>query len=155
VQGNTTVDCSGGGPIDTWLRTDLAAHPGKCSLAFWHNARWTTQTAYHGDYTQVAAYMNTFYAAGGDVALAGDNHVYERFAPRNAAGGSDPNGVTEFVVGTGGKYLMPFTATPPSTGAHIASHFGVLKLTLHPASFDYQFIDTAGSMLDSGAQACH
>ena len=122
--GNTTVSCAAGGPIERFIRADMAAHPARCTLAFWHNPRWTTTTKYHSDFARVAPFVQAVYDMGGDVILSGDNHDYERFAPRNPSGGSDPHGVTEFVVGTGGKFLMPFTAAPPSSGFHDDSHSG-------------------------------
>ena len=41
-------------------------------------------------------------AAGADLVIAGHEHIYESFAPRNASGAPDPGGMREFVVGTGG-----------------------------------------------------
>jgi hypothetical protein len=153
--GNTTVNCAAGGPIERFIRADMAAHPARCTLAFWHNPRWTTTTKYHSDFTGVAPFVQAVYDMGGDVILNGDNHDYERFAPRNPSGGSDPRGVTEFVAGTGGKFLMPFTATPPGSGFHDDSHFGVLRMTLHPASYDWAFVAEDGSVTDSGSAPCH
>jgi hypothetical protein len=31
----------------------------------------------------------------------------------------------------------------------------VLKLTLHPASYDWKFIPVSGSFTDTGSAACH
>ena len=156
VQGNTTVDCSAGGPISTWLRNDLAAHPDKCTLAFWHNPRWTTTTAYHADFTETDAYWRDVVGASGDVVLSGDNHSYERYVPQDANGAATAAGTTEFVVGTGGKVLMPFTGSKPANrAAGDDSDFGVVKMTLHPASYDWQFVAEDGSIKDQGTAACH
>jgi hypothetical protein len=39
-----------------------------------------------------------------NIVLAGHDHHYERFAPRDPEGRSEPAGrIREFVVGTGGK----------------------------------------------------
>lgn len=152
--GNTTVSCAAGGPIERWLRADLAAHPARCTLAYWHNPRWATTTKYHSDFPRVDPYVRAVYDAGGDVILNGDNHNYERFAPRSPGGSADPNGVTEFVVGTGGKFLMPFTATPPSTGFHDDTHFGVLRMTLHASSYDWALVTVDGTVTDQGTAPC-
>jgi hypothetical protein len=156
VQGDTHVDCSAGGPIDTWLRNDLAAHANKCTLAFWHNPRWTTTTSYHADFTETDAYWRDMANGGGDVVLSGDNHNYERYVPQNASGAASAGGTTEFVVGTGGKYLMDFTGSKPANRATgNTADFGVLKMTLHPASYDWQFVAEDGSVKDQGTAACH
>jgi hypothetical protein len=156
VQGDTHVDCGANGPISTWLKNDLAAHPDKCTLAFWHNPRWTTTTAYHADFTEVDAYWRDVVGAGGDVVLSGDNHSYERYVPQDANGAASGTGTTEFVVGTGGKVLMPFTGSKPADRAFgDDADFGVLKMTLHPASYDWQFIAEDGSVNDKGTAACH
>ena len=62
---------------------------------------------------------------------------------------ADPNGIRHWVVGTGGVALNTgFATTPHSTSAKRLSAFGVLKLTLHDASYDAQFIGTDGTVLD-------
>ena len=33
--------------------------------------------------------------------------------------------------------------------------FGVLELTLHPASYSWKMVSTTGSVLDSGTAACN
>ncbi len=33
--------------------------------------------------------------------------------------------------------------------------YGVLKLTLRPRSYDWQFISITGKVLDSGSAVCH
>src|SRR5947199_8241240 len=61
-----------------------------------------------------------------------------------------------FVVGTGGKGLRPFSAPKPNSEAGNAEAFGVLKLTLHANGYDWQFIPEEGkSYTDSGSGACH
>jgi hypothetical protein len=92
--------------------------------------------------------------------LNGHDHDYERFAPQDPAGNADPtNGITEIVVGTGGKDHGSFNATVANSVVRNNTTYGVLKLTLHPTSFDWQFLpETAkgnGSFTDLGSQACH
>ena len=67
----------------------------------------------------------------------------------------DEFGVREFVVGTGGYYLYELGATQPNSEI-FNSTYGVLKLKLHVASYDWQFIPIAGqTFTDSGTAACH
>ena len=51
-------------------------------------------------------------ASGVDVLLVGHNHIYQRWAPQDGDGVRDPNGVTQFTVGTGGRSLYPFGPKP-------------------------------------------
>ena len=98
------------------------------------------------------------YHAGADVVINGHDHDYERFAPQDPDGHADPkHGIREFVVGTGGKNSHRFFTTPkPNSESRQADTFGVLKLTLHPKSYDWQFVPQGGKMFnDSGSGRCH
>src|SRR5205823_1172531 len=88
----------------------------------------------------------------------GHAHNYERFAPQDASGNLDlVKGIIELIAGTGGDSLFPFNAArAPNSVIGNDSTFGVLKLTLQPTSFYWQFIPIAGqTFTDSGTRACH
>ena len=157
VTGNTTVSCAKGGAIETWLRHDLAAHPSACTMAIWHNPRWTSTTAKHGSFTETQPYWAAVVAAHADVVLSGDNHNYERFLPQDAAGArDDAAGAVQFVVGTGGKVLMPITKVIANSAARDDADFGALRMTLHPASYDFRFVTESGAVKDAGTGVrCH
>ena len=60
------------------------------------------------------------------------------------------------VVGTGGKNLRPFAVVRANSEVRYLDAFGVLKLTLAPGSYQWEFIPQAGkSFQDSGAGTCH
>jgi hypothetical protein len=152
--------CSVGSAQEAWVRSDLAAHakgsangPG-CIMAFWH------EPLFASDHSSVNAQMATIWqdlmSARADVVLTGHEHSYERFVPQNASGGAISGGITEFIVGTGGYNLAnPFNRAPNSVAAFNAP-FGVLRMTLHPGSYDWQFLPIPGSSYsDAGAAACH
>jgi hypothetical protein len=85
---------------------------------------------------------------------------YECFAPQDPSGDDDPpNGIIEFVVGTGGGDHGSVGVIPANSVVRDNTTYGVLKLTLHPTSFDWQFLpETAsgnGTFSDAGSQACH
>ena len=87
--------------------------------------------------------------------LNGHDHTYERFAPQNPNGQADPRGIREFVVGTGGAGLYSFTSNQPNSQVRNNTTFGVLKLTLHSTSYDWQFVPIAGqNFTDSGNANC-
>ena len=148
--------CGPGSPQEKWLQADLAAHPEKCTLAYWHHPRWSSGE--HGDQSQMQTIWADLYRAGADLVLSGHDHDYERFAPLDANGNPDPqNGIREFVVGTGGKNYYPISAQiQPGSEVHQSDVFGVLKLTLHPDGYDWQFLPEAGKTFsDSGSAQCH
>ena len=88
--------------------------------------------------------------------LNGDSHVYERFAPQDAAGNSLATGIREFIVGTGGRGLGSFNTVKANSEVRDNSSFGVLKLTLHETGYSWEFVPVAGDTLrDSGSAACH
>jgi chitodextrinase len=146
--------CGFGSPQEQWLRNDLASHSNLCTIAYWHKPRFTS--GLHGNDESFATWWFDLYTASADVVLAGHDHDYERFAPQDPSQNPDSNGIREFVVGTGGQEHEPFIAPAPNSQVFNNDTFGVLKLTLHPASYDWQFVPEAGgTFTDSGTAACH
>jgi hypothetical protein len=150
---NSEIDMSANSPQVQWLRSDLAANPKVCTLAYWHNPRFSSGR--HGNSTKSASLWDALYAAGADVILNGHDHTYERFAPQNPNGQADAKGIREFVVGTGGAGLYPFGSPLPNSEVRNNQMYGVLKLTLHPTSYDWQFVPVAGqTFTDAGSANC-
>ncbi|MBI3762260.1 MAG: DNRLRE domain-containing protein [Chloroflexi bacterium] len=148
--------CGAGSAQEKWLRNDLAAHPSACALAYWHHPRFSS--GQHGNFDSMEAIWQALYDAGAEVVLGGHDHDYERFAPQDPKGSADPaRGIREFVVGTGGRNLYSIPGSPIANSETLNdSTFGVLKLTLHPTSYDWEFIPAAGgTFTDSGSGNCH
>jgi hypothetical protein len=155
--------CAKGSAQEVWLQQDLAAHPTKCTLAYFHVPRFTSGIDHHNDANSdhTLTYLwDDLYAGGVDVILNGHDHDYERFAPMNPAGHSDPQrGIREFVVGTGGdnddnRFGVPVTNSQVRNN----DSFGVLQMTLHNSSYDWKFVNdgTPGATNnDSGTASCH
>jgi len=148
--------CQAGSPQEKWLKDDLQAHPAACTLAYWHKPLFSSG-AKHGNDPEVKPFWQDLYTTNATVVLTGHDHDYERFAPQDPDGKPDPaRGIREFVVGTGGKNHRPFGKPLATSEVRNADTFGVLKLTLHPHSYDWEFIPEAGkSFRDSGTGACH
>jgi acid phosphatase type 7 len=148
--------CQPGSEQERWLRGDLAAHPARCTLAFWHHPRFSSGTT-HGSDRAVGGLWLALYEAGADVVLVGHEHNYERFAPLDPLGGVDPaRGVREFVVGTGGKSHYPFGSPLPGSEARNSDSFGVLQLQLRRTGYSWRFLPAqGGSFQDSGSASCH
>ena len=150
---NGELDHSAGSTQETWLKSDLAANPSRCILAFWHEPRFTSGTVHSSDDSFVP-FWRDLYAARADVILNGHVHNYERFARQTPAGGMRRNGIREFVVGTGGASLYP--SGPPIENSQVRqdSAFGVLRLRLRPASYRWAFTPVQGRSMDSGSTRC-
>src|SRR5579872_10860 len=149
--------CQAGSSEEKWLRQDLQAHPAACMLAYWHEPRFSSGAA-HGNDADFIAFWQDLYNARATIVLNGHDHDYERFAPQDPDGKADPaRGIREFVVGTGGNHERTFAASPdPNSEVRMTGMFGVLKLTLHAHSYDWEFIPEAGkSFHDSGSSNCH
>jgi hypothetical protein len=88
--------------------------------------------------------------------VVGHDHDYERFAPMRADGTKDlAKGIREFVVGTGGTSLRSMGKIANSE-ARNSSTQGVLKLTLAPGTYKWEFVPVSGkSYRDSGSGTCH
>lgn len=147
--------CDSGSPQEQWLRGDLAAHPATCTVAFWHEPRYSSSP--RRDNAAVTPFWRDLYAAGVDLVLNGHAHEYERFAPMDPLGNLDSaHGIREIVVGTGGAEHVPFGAIRAQSEARSDDTFGVLLLTLHPKGYDWTFVPEVGkTFTDSGSGACH
>ena len=121
----------------------------------WHGPRFSSSSS-QSDTTYQPFYQD-LYNANADLILVGHMHNYERFAPQTATGVLDnTRGIRQFVVGDGGRALVPFTSVMPNSQVRDAATFGVMQLTLHANSYDWKFLPIAGSTFtDSGTQACH
>lgn len=148
----SVVGCDEGSEQLRWLRANLAAHPARCTLAYWHHARYTS--GLHGADATVDPLWKVLDEAGADIVLSGHDHHYERFAPQAAGGVADPDGIRQFVVGTGGRSLYPMIGRSPSSEAGTSRSFGVLKLTLRERGYEWRFVATKGKFTDTGTAVC-
>jgi hypothetical protein len=147
----SVVSCAPGSAQERWLHADLASHDGRCTLAYFHHALFSSSfTA-----SAVRPLWEALYAFGAAVVVSAHVHNYERFAPQDPAGWANPNGIREFVVGTGGESHSSFESAAPNSQAGNSSTFGVLKLTLHRTSYEWRFLPvTGGRFTDSGSATC-
>jgi hypothetical protein len=156
---NSSIGAPPGSPQERWLRADLEANrTTACTLAYWHYPVF-------GSYVQdkeAAGLMRdvwkVLYEYRVDVVVNGHFHYYERFAPLDADGHADPQrGIREFIAGTGGAVLTKNLGERPLPNSEVRdnSTWGVLKFTLHPTSYDWEFIPVEGGTFhDSGSATC-
>jgi acid phosphatase type 7 len=146
--------CDDASPEGQWLRKDLAASTAHCTLAIWHHPRFSSGE--HGDDGHVAPFWKQLYAADAELIINGHDHDYERFAPQDPSGSVErPGGLREIVAGTGGGELRTFKKQAANSEFRLAGVWGVLRLTLHPANYDWEFLPVDSSVADSGSTPCH
>jgi hypothetical protein len=150
------VGCGKGSEQERWLRADLAAHGNQCTLAYWHQALFSSDIN-HGETPAVGPFWDALYQYGAELVLSAHAHLYERFAPQTPAGRADSTyGIRQIIAGTGGESHYGFAKAKPNSQVRNGNTFGVLKLTLHSGSYDWRFIPQAGkSFSDSGHGSCH
>jgi chitodextrinase len=146
--------CGTGSPQYNWLSADLAAHQNTCTLAYWHIPLFSSGGRAASNMRSI---WTLLYNNNADLVLEGHDHIYERFAPQDSAGALDNNrGLRSFIVGTGGANHTSIATIAANSQVRDATTFGILQLTLHPASYDWKFLPVPGkTFTDSGTGACH
>jgi acid phosphatase type 7 len=148
--------CGIDSPEGQWLKNDLTDHRSKCTLAYFHYPLFSSGL-YRPGISGVKPLWETLYSEGADVVLNGHDHNYQRFSPQDPDGKADPErGIRQFVVGTGGKTLYTIEGPISNTESFNDDTYGVLKLTLRPKDYSWQFLPAQGSSFtDSGNDLCH
>jgi hypothetical protein len=153
------VSCAAGSDQLAWLSGELDSLPDEaCVLAYWHHPRFSS--GYGGvnrDYGETGPLYEALYDHGAELVLNGHAHNYERFKPVRPDGTPDTgSGITNFVVGTGGRSLF----TQPGDKEDISETlytdaFGVLELTLEEGGWSSRFVTDAGETRDAASGSCH
>jgi hypothetical protein len=136
-----------------WLEDELKAiaGDGHCLIALWHHA-FVSTGLHRGDGQRMQPAWRVLNAAGTDLVLAGHEHFYESFDPRDSGGKPAASGIREFVVGTGGARLRDWSFG----GEHrdYAHVHGVLELELAADHYRYDFRSVDEQVRDSGSARC-
>lgn len=149
---NSQVPAGAGSAQERWLREDLASSGARCTLAYWHYPLFTSGP--NGRHLEMRDLWRTLQEAGAEVVMTGHEHFYERFAPQDDAGRPDPvRGMRAFVVGSGGALLYQPVMVAANSEVRLST-FGVLKLTLAPGRYDWEFLPVSGAG-DTGSGQCH
>lgn len=150
---NSEVAVSASSAQYAWLEADLAAHPSACAVAYWHRPY---RSSGYGVRTTLRPIWDLLYLHGVDIVLNANDRYYERFAPVTPDGTPSPNGIREFIVGTGGaaRSSAPKTRLPGSEVLNSGTP-GVLKLTLGEGVYAWEFVPIAGKTFsDRGSGTC-
>lgn len=136
-----------------WLKHELAtiAGDGRCIVALWHHALISTGL-HKGDGAAMKPAWQALDAAGADIVLSGHEHFYESFDPLDADGKPRPDGIREFVVGTGGARLVDFSLS--TKHRDYGRVHGVLELALEADHYRFAFRNVDGTLRDEGTATC-
>jgi hypothetical protein len=136
-----------------WLKQELAANSNPCTLVFFHHPRFSGGG--QGDTAAMDPIWQLLVEEGVDIVLTGHDHNYQRWTPLDWNGVAHPDGVTQFVVGTGGHTPFQSVGNDPRISGKASQTSGALRLELGSESAGFQFIGTNGSVLDSGSVGCN
>jgi acid phosphatase type 7 len=152
---NSELPATAGSEQLIWLRQTLATTATACTVAYWHRPVFSSGP--NGDNAAMREAWRVLEEFSADLIIVGHEHMYERFAPQTSDGVANLRvGIRQIVVGTGGATLSIPRGVRRSTSEVVESAWGVLKLTLHPASYEFEFIAVPGSAFrDAGSEACH
>ena len=147
--------CGPSSPQIAWLREDLANQNSLCSLAYWHDPRWSSGLG--GNSYWLDAFWQTLYEYGVELVISSDDHDYERFAPQDPDGNLDTEtGIRQFVVGTGGAGQRPFNKILENSEVQNSGTFGVLKFELYEDHYEWEFLAIEGDNFEEKGQGfCH
>lgn len=137
-----------------WLRETLQSSSARCTIAVWHNPRWSSGR--YEDGSDYQAFWELLYDGGAEIVLNGHEHFYERFAPLNPAGEVDTErGIQQFTIGTGGGELREPEDVQPHSELQ-ATTYGVLQLRLFADRYEWEFLAAGDAdVTDTGSRSCH
>lgn len=136
-----------------FVRQVMQQAPTRCTMAVLHHPFDSSSS--NGPSPFLRDIWELMYNLGGDLVINGHDHVYERHAPMNAdQRRDDVKGIRQFTVGTGGASLYGRVRSAGNSEVFI-SNYGILRLKLDPALYEWQFMDMNGTVLDRGLNICH
>ena len=149
---NSNIDVRFGSEQYEFVRSELDRQRTPCQMAVWHHPLFSSGP--NGNNRFMRDLWALLYEKNADVVVAGHDHFYERFGKQDVDGRSDVRGIRQFIAGTGGAQLYDFLRMTPNSQIRVKS-FGLLRLTLHTANYQWAFIDGAGNVQDAGTDGCH
>ena len=149
---NSSVPIERGSAQYQWVREQLDQRA-RCTLATVHHPY--DGSGAHGQTPLLRDIWQLLYDHGADVVLNGHDHNYERIAPQTADRQLDlERGIRQFTVGTGGAPLYPQSRRAANSEIFLQT-WGVLRMSLEPTQYAWEFLDVNGAVLDLGGADCH
>lgn len=138
-----------------WLVQELNAANAACSIAFFHHPLYSIGP--QPETPALAAVWALLVEHGVDIVLTGHDHNYQRWQPLDGMGNVTSAGSTQFVIGSGGHGIRPFSRqdTRVAAGYDTVPHaYGALRLELYGNRAIFQYINIDNTVLDSGRIEC-
>ena len=136
-----------------FVRNLMQQAPTRCTMAVLHHP--FDSSGINGPTPALRDMWELMYNLGGDVVIAGHDHLYERHAPVNTdQRRDDAKGIRQFTVGTGGAPLYN-RVRHALNSEYFAATYGMLRLKLEPALYEWQFMEMNGQVIDRGLNVCH
>jgi 3',5'-cyclic AMP phosphodiesterase CpdA len=152
---NTNIAANEGSAQQSWLTSDLDAHLGRCTVAYMHHPRFSSGS--HAERDKLIPIWRTFERYGVTLAIAGHDHVYERFTALDTNGVPDSvNGIRQFVVGTGGAHRSHIDSVMTGSEVHSTDTFGLIRFSLLKDKYRWVFMPVRRhGFTDEGEASCH
>ena len=136
-----------------FVRQVMQQAPTRCTMAVMHHP--FDSSSLNGPTPTLRDLFELMFNLGGDLMIAGHDHVFERFTPMNTdQRRDDARGIRQFTVGTGGAPLYGRVRMAPNSELMLST-YGILRLKLDPALYEWTFMDVNGNVLDRGLNVCH
>ncbi len=149
------VPTSAGSDQYKWLQQDLAKNTLPCTIVYYHHPLFNIGT--EGPTPGMADIWKLMAQYKVSIVLNGHDHDYQRWVPLDGDGQPSSNGITEFVVGTGGHGLQSFPQNDNRVAYENNSNpaaFGALFLHLNTSGVNFTYEDIDQTVLDSGVIPC-
>ncbi len=147
--------CAVGSDQEQWLRADLEANQDKNILAFFHHPPFSNNR--YLDHERTFPLWRALSEYGAELTLHGHEHHYERYVPLDYWGEPDAQGMTEFIIGSGGTNPRYDVRPPEADSAFRGTFpsgvidFGVMQLWLRPDGYEWLWEPIYGlAATDSG-----
>jgi hypothetical protein len=125
-----------------WLASDMANNDAVCEVSYYHHP--VASSGQHGPQTNMNAAMQVFDVSGGDLALTGHDHNYERFGMVDGNGEPSATGFVNIVVGTGGTGLRGQGFVQPGSLVRNFNTHGIVDITLESTGYSGTFVPVPG-----------
>jgi hypothetical protein len=145
-----------GKPQYNWLASDLAANANTCTIVYFHQPVYSIGP--QGSTASLAAIWSLMSQNGVTIVLTGHDHDYQRWTALDGSGNPSSTGVTQFVAGTGGHGIQNFVTTDSRMVKGVGTSpagLGALRLQILGKTANFQFINIAGTTMDSGTITCN
>jgi hypothetical protein len=125
----------------------------RCTAAVWH--RPFASSGPNGSDGQMRDVWELLNEHGAELVISGHEHFYERFGPQDHDYRYTQDRGT--AVHRRHRRRLPLSPRHPRSQYEVVVEaFGVLKLTLNPTAYDWEFIEASTSqVIDRGSESCH